>query len=1006
MASAPPLVLLNVYCPDRDVGIRLQFTPASTVEEAIDQTVRRLFSALPPPPPASSTTTLTSSSSSSLPSSSSSSSSSSPSPFSSSSSSISAFGGGGDQGASLEEAIRKPWRFLCLASGSNEGGSPFFLYRERTLASYNLRDEDELDLVLPDRPPQLVKISIRDNQSSYTQRVEEDTTVWEVVHKITRKIADSAQHPLDEYALFTADGKSLREDDLLATHAPSIATKLEFRRMHQQLKDLNQLHLRVVNTCGDQKGLNECLLGFNRTALVKDVLRRALKLFPIKDRFSAALFVPASQMWMPLAASLDELRLEENAVIELRPLYKSFTLTVPLGKDRITDVYKFRAHDTVQDLYDLLLFNNLQVSESKEKYKLCNKAGVEFRPQMPIWSYGIKSFEVRVKLQPVAIVIMGREQVVDIDFSAPVDDVIRVICRRFRIDTTQTDKLTLHSPAVPAALNPRSSLNDQNVPPSCALIVKMAAAQQLPTPSGAAKAGDAGGDGAKGLAMAAAAMVAKRSGKGSEKPPKASKAGGGKDKDGAAGDGITVGTVKVSLEQLPSTLTIGKEDTGKYGERVNIWTEPEGPQYCTLETGTDGKTVLLAGTLNKLVIHLTSATATDVRYMHAFLMTYLSFTNPRTLLNKLIERYHVPAATHSDSEVKRIQLRVCNVLKYWVSQHFDDFDHDLIQTVVNFVDESLAVDGHDSVTGVLRNAIVKRTCGLKSRVTRGRVLIVSKGSTAPAPKLERRHEKWRRSVQVGAEMVSGAGADVAMSIFDFDEEEVARQLTLREFLLYREIKSSELLDQAWNKEKLHHKAFNVLHMIQKWNETSMWVISLILEPVKAKYRAKRWESLIKIAKHVERMNNFNLLMALVSGMNNACVARLKWTKALMSRKSLETLERLETLMSPEGSYKAYRETLASINPPCIPFIAVHLSDLVFMEDGNPDETNGLINWYKRSLVHRVIDLFGQYQNSGYNLTYVGAVATFLDDMTCPSEKELFEVSLQREPRNAQKNQIL
>jgi hypothetical protein len=95
--------------------------------------------------------------------------------------------------------------------------------------------QDELDLVLPDGPPQLVKISIRDNQSSYTQRVEvqctfslharasvrwgvcavvrvcggelhlnrllfsraqEDTTVWEVVHKITRKIADSAQHPL------------------------------------------------------------------------------------------------------------------------------------------------------------------------------------------------------------------------------------------------------------------------------------------------------------------------------------------------------------------------------------------------------------------------------------------------------------------------------------------------------------------------------------------------------------------------------------------------------------------------------------------------------------------------------------------------------------------------------------------------------------------------------------------------------------------------------------------
>ncbi|NEJ83655.1 hypothetical protein GR268_45185, partial [Rhizobium leguminosarum] len=100
--------------------------------------------------------------------------------------------------------------------------------------------------------------------------------MWEVVHKITRKIADSAQHPLvrptrarpficilcillyfvlffilsfmfflllaisqrtvvgamqDEYALFTADGKSLKEDDLLATHAPSIAVSLSLSRL-------------------------------------------------------------------------------------------------------------------------------------------------------------------------------------------------------------------------------------------------------------------------------------------------------------------------------------------------------------------------------------------------------------------------------------------------------------------------------------------------------------------------------------------------------------------------------------------------------------------------------------------------------------------------------------------------------------------------------------------------------------------------------------------------------
>lgn len=63
--------------------------------------------------------------------------------------------------------------------------------------------------------------------------------------------------------------------------------------------------------------------------------------------------------------------------------------------------------------------------------------------------------------------------------------------------------------------------------------------------------------------------------------------------------------------------------------------------------------------------------------------------------------------------------------------------------------------------------------------------------------LEVKAGKWRRSVKGGADLP----ADVAMSIFDYDEEEVARQLTICEFLLYREIKSSELLNQA------HHHPF-------------------------------------------------------------------------------------------------------------------------------------------------------------------------------------------------------
>lgn len=56
----------------------------------------------------------------------------------------------------------------------------------------------------------------------------------------------------------------------------------------------------------------EMTLGFNRNTKTKDALKRVLKLFPITDRFSAALYIPISRSWMPLDTTLEELHLEEN----------------------------------------------------------------------------------------------------------------------------------------------------------------------------------------------------------------------------------------------------------------------------------------------------------------------------------------------------------------------------------------------------------------------------------------------------------------------------------------------------------------------------------------------------------------------------------------------------------------------------------------------------------------------------------------------------------------------
>ncbi len=68
------------------------------------------------------------------------------------------------------------------------------------------------------------------------------------------------------------------------------------------------------------------------------------------------------------------------------------------------------------------------------------------------------------------------------------------------------------------------------------------------------------------------------------------------------------------------------------------------------------------------------------------------------------------------------------------------------------------------------------------------------------------------------------------------------------------------------------------------------------------------------------MNNYQLLMAFVSGMNNSALLRLKWTRAKVPKRALTTLKELEEMMSMEGSFKTYRAMLESSSPPCIPYV--------------------------------------------------------------------------------------
>lgn len=90
----------------------------------------------------------------------------------------------------------------------------------------------------------------------------------------------------------------------------------------------------------------------------------------------------------------------------------------------------------------------------------------------------------------------------------------------------------------------------------------------------------------------------------------------------------------------------------------------------------------LGGSLDQVIRHVT--TIQDTNFVKSFIMTYQSFTSAWVVLDKLMQRwgklhidtvrYEGPPTKIDDTELLKIKLRVCVVLKYWIENQFHDFD--------------------------------------------------------------------------------------------------------------------------------------------------------------------------------------------------------------------------------------------------------------------------------------------------------------------------------------------
>uniref|UniRef100_A0A7N4PJB8 SOS Ras/Rho guanine nucleotide exchange factor 2 n=1 Tax=Sarcophilus harrisii TaxID=9305 RepID=A0A7N4PJB8_SARHA len=383
-----------------------------------------------------------------------------------------------------------------------------------------------------------------------------------------------------------------------------------------------------------------------------------------------------------------------------------------------------------------------------------------------------------------------------------------------------------------------------------------------------------------------------------------------------------------------------------------------------------GIPVIKGGTVVKLIERLTYHMYADPNFVRTFLTTYRSFCKPQELLKLLIER-------------------ILNVFRHWVEHHFYDFERDLqllekLESFISSVKGKTMKKWVESIVKIIKRKKQAQANGISHNIT----------FESPPPPIE-----WH---------ISRPGQYETFDLMTLHPIEIARQLTLLESDLYRAVQPSELVGSVWTKEDKEINSPNLLKMIRHTTNLTLWFEKCIVEAENFEERVAVLSRIMEILQVFQDLNNFSGVLEIVSAMNSVSVYRLEHTFEALQERKRKILE--EAVELSQDHFKKYLAKLKSINPPCVPFFGIYLTNILKTEEGNNDflkkQGKELINFSKRRKVAEITGEIQQYQNQPYCLRIEAEIRRFFENLNPignASEKEftdyLFNKSQEIEPRN-------
>ncbi|KAL2016985.1 hypothetical protein VTK56DRAFT_2704 [Thermocarpiscus australiensis] len=371
------------------------------------------------------------------------------------------------------------------------------------------------------------------------------------------------------------------------------------------------------------------------------------------------------------------------------------------------------------------------------------------------------------------------------------------------------------------------------------------------------------------------------------------------------------------------------------------------------------------GSLSALVERLTTHESTpDAMFVSTFYLTFRLFCTPAALAEALIDRFdYVGQAHHIASPVR---LRTYNVFKGWLESHWrDETDREALPLIRQFAETKLAavlpsagkrlLDLTDKVS-VSGGTLVPRLVSTMVKANASVSHYAPADTPLPSPVITKS--------QLNA-LTNWKSGGSCPSVLEFDPLEIARQLTMKQMSLFCSITPEELLGSKWTKLG-GIGAPNVKAMSCFTTGLSNLVADTILQYEEVKKRALVIKHWIKIANQCSALHNYDALMAITCALTDTSIKRLKMTWDSVSVKRKEMLKSLQATVDFNQNYKVLRAQLQDCVPPCLPFLGMFLTDLTFIDVGNPatrtsDTGLTVINFDKHTRTAKCIGELQRFQ---------------------------------------------